>query len=129
MFLLHARQEARHVLERNQRDVEGVAEAHEPRGLDRRVDVETPREHARLIGHDADGTSAESREADDDVAREVALHFEKHALVDDDVNEVVNVVGLIRLTRHERVERRVLAIGWDPTCARRGGSSRLFDGR
>jgi len=35
-------QESRDVDERHQRDVEAVAEPHEARGLDRRVDVEAP---------------------------------------------------------------------------------------
>jgi hypothetical protein len=46
VLLVGAGQEARHVLERDERDVEAVAEAHEARGLDARVDVEAPGEHA-----------------------------------------------------------------------------------
>ena len=110
VLLPHARQEARHVLERDERDVERVAEAHEARGLHRRVDVETPGEHRRLIGDDADRPAAQPREADDDVLREVPMHFEERAVVDDGVNQIVDVVRLVRLLRHQPVERVVFAI-------------------
>ena len=82
--LLHrARQEARHVLEGDQRDVERVAEPHEARAFHRRVDVERAGEHRRLVRDDADRPPVEPREADEDVPREVLVHFEEVALVDD----------------------------------------------
>ena len=78
--LLHgAGQEAGHVLERHQRNVERVAEPHEPRALDRRVDVERAGEVRRLIRDDADRAAAEPREADQDVLREVGVHLEEIA--------------------------------------------------
>jgi hypothetical protein len=46
VLLVGAGQEAGHVLEGDQRDVEGVAEAHEARALDRGVDVEHAGEDA-----------------------------------------------------------------------------------
>ena len=76
-------QEPGHVLERDERDVERVAEAHEPRALHRRVDVERPGQHRRLVGDDADRAAVEPREADDDVLRVVLMHLEEIALVDD----------------------------------------------
>ena len=72
-------QEARHVLEGDERDVEGVAEAHEARALHRGVDVETARQVRRLVGDDADGPAAEPREPDDDVLRVVLVHLEEVA--------------------------------------------------
>ena len=50
-----AGQEAGHVLERDERDVEAVAEAHEARALDRGVDVEAAGQVRGLVGDDADG--------------------------------------------------------------------------
>ena len=76
-------QEARHVDERDERDVEGVAGAHEARGLDRRVDVEHAGERLRLVADDADGVAAEPREAADDVLGEALVHLEELAVVDD----------------------------------------------
>ena len=69
LLLRGAGQEAGHVDERDDRDVEGVAEADEARGLDRGVDVEDAGERARVVGDDADGMAAEPGEAADDVLR------------------------------------------------------------
>ena len=99
VLLPHARQEAGHVLERDERNVERVAEPHEARALHRRVDVEAPGEHRRLIGDDADRPAAQPREADDDVLREVPMHFEERAVVDDRADQIVHVVRLVRLRR------------------------------
>ena len=66
-LLARAGQEAGHVGEGEQRDVEGVAEAHEARGLLTGVDVQHPGHLRRLVAHDADRPSTQSREADDDV--------------------------------------------------------------
>ena len=52
----------------------------------------------------------EPRESDDDVLREVPLHFQKHAVVHDGADEIAHVVRLVRLGRHEPVERSVLAV-------------------
>ena len=110
--LLHRpRQEPGHVLEGDQRDVERVAEAHEPRRLHRRVDVERAGEHRRLVGDDPDRPAVEPREADQDVLRVVVVHLEEVALVDDQVDHVEHVVRLVRRRRHDAVERRVLAVG------------------
>ena len=104
-------QEARHVDEGDERDVEGVAEAHEARGLDRAVDVEHAREHLRLVGDDADGAPVEAREADDDVLRAVLVDLEERAVVDDAVDDVVHVVGLVRACRGRCGRAVVHALG------------------
>ena len=72
-----------HVDERDERDVERVAGAHEPRRLDRGVDVEHARERGRLVADDADAMAAEPREAADDVLRVARLDLEEVAVVDD----------------------------------------------
>ena len=83
MLLADARQEPGHVDERDERDVEGIAGPDEPRGLDRRVDVERAGEDRRLLRDDADAAPAEPREADDDVLRPARLDLEERAIVDD----------------------------------------------
>jgi hypothetical protein len=99
--LLHrARQEPRDVFDRDQWNVEGVAEAHEARRLYRRIDVERARQVCRLVGDDPDRSAAEPSEADDDVLREVAMDFEKRPLVRDRVDQIEHVVGLVRRCRH-----------------------------
>jgi len=62
-LLLRPREEARHVLENDQGDVEGVAEADEPRPFDRGVDVEHAGQMIGLVRDDADGAPAEAGEA------------------------------------------------------------------
>ena len=69
-LLLDAGQEARHVDQGHQRDVEDVAEADEARALVGRVDVERAGLLHRLVGDDADHDALDAREADDEVARE-----------------------------------------------------------
>ena len=54
VFLRRAGEEARHIFERDERDVEGVAETNEPRGLHRSIDVETSGENGRLIRDETD---------------------------------------------------------------------------
>ena len=104
-------QEARHVHEREDRDVEGVAEAHEAGGLLGGADVEHAGELRGLVAHDADRAPVQPREADDDVAREVLLHLEELAVVDEQVHHVAHVVRLVRVVRDDAVELRVLAVG------------------
>ena len=57
-----ARQEARHVDKRHDRDVEGVAEADEARGLAGGVTVEHACQHHRLVGDEADGAAGDAAE-------------------------------------------------------------------
>ena len=54
-------------------NVEGVAEAHEARGLAAGVAVEHARQHHRLVGDEADRVAVDAAEADDDVAGEVRI--------------------------------------------------------
>src|ERR687897_3293340 len=104
-FLRRAGQEPRHVFERDERDVERVAEPHEPRAFDRRVNVEHTGEMRRLIRDDTYRSSAEPRETDDEVAREMLVHFEKGAVIGDRVDQIEHVVWLIRRRRNETIQR------------------------
>ena len=103
-------QEARHVDERDERDVERVARAHEPRRLLRRADVEHAGERPRLVADDADAVAAEPREPAHDVLGEERLDLEELAVVDDRRDDRLDVVRLRRLVGHERVELGRLAV-------------------
>ena len=87
-FLRRARKKAGHVFEGDERNVERVAEPHEPRPLHGGIDVEHAGKMRGLIRHDADRAAAQTREADDDVARVVAVHFEKFASIGHRMNQV-----------------------------------------
>ena len=66
-FLRRSRQEARHVDEGDERDVEAVAEADEAGRLIGRVDVQAAGQEFRLVGNDADGLAVEAGEASNDI--------------------------------------------------------------
>ena len=75
-------QKAGHVLERDERDVEAVAEADEPGRLERCVDVQASREVRGLVGDDSDRAPAEPAEADDDVGSVGRLDLEEVPVVE-----------------------------------------------
>ncbi len=103
-LLRGAGQEARDVDERDDREPERVARAHEARRLDRRVDVEHAGERLRLVADDADGMAAEAGEAADDVLRVALVDLHEVAVVDDMADDRLDVVGLRRRVRDDRVE-------------------------
>ncbi|MNX91930.1 hypothetical protein D3C86_1240470 [compost metagenome] len=110
VLLLGARHEARHVHQRHQRNVEGVAEADEARGLAAAVDVQHPRQNLRLVGDDADGLAVQTTEAADDVPGEVGADLEEVGLVDHLQDQLLHVVGLVRIGRDQGVQRGLVAI-------------------
>ena len=92
------------------------------------VDVERAGEDRGLVGDDADRPAQDAAEADDDVRRVAGLDLQEVAAVDDPADHVAHVVALLGLDR----ARSCSARGWGRRCcraARRGGSSRLFEGR
>ena len=110
MGTARAREEARHVDERNDGDVEAVAEAHEACGLARSVAVEHAGVDAGLVGHDAHALAVEAGKADDDVACEVALHLEELPVVHHGTDYLIHVVRHVRVVGDNLVERILLAV-------------------
>ena len=78
-LLLDAGQEAGNVDERDERDVEAVAEADEARALVGRVHVERAGPDRRLVGDQADDDALDPGEADDQVFGERPVHLEEFA--------------------------------------------------
>ena len=123
------RQVARHVHQRHDRDVEAIAEAHEPRRLAAGVDVQRPGEVHRLVRHETDAAAPHPPEPDHDVRREQLVDLHEVAVVDQAVDDVTDVVGPVRLGRDD-----ASAAPRRPASGRRlvgtnGGSSALFEGR
>src|SRR5262249_56144261 len=85
-----------HVLEEDQREVEGVAQVDEPRRLVGRVVLEDAAELLRLVRDDPHGLPAESSEAGDDRLREFRLDVEDLAVVDDLPDHVLHVIRVPR---------------------------------
>src|SRR5690606_24454492 len=100
-------QESGHIDERDQRDVEAVAEADESRRLAGGIRIEHPGEHHRLVGDEAYGAPLDAPEADDDVPRKGFLDLEEVALVGDLQYQFLDVVGLVGVVGHQRVQRVV----------------------
>ena len=50
-LLTSARQKARHIHKRQDRDFKGITEPHKTRRLARTINIQTARQHHRLIGH------------------------------------------------------------------------------
>ena len=112
-LLAGPREESRYVDKSQDWYVEGVAEADEPSGLDRGIDVEATGKHLRLIGHDSDGVPAQSAEADDYVVREVCLNFKEGAVVEhllDGSDDIVRVTGVLRHQRVQNITEPVMRI-------------------
>ncbi len=101
VLLGHAREEAGDVLEDHERDVEGVAEAHEARALVGGVDVEHARQNGRLVRDHTHRMSAEVGEPDDQIAREARVHLVELTPVDHPSDDLMHVVGMIGVIRYE----------------------------
>ena len=104
IFLPGARKEAGDVHQRQDRNFEGVAEPYETGGLAARVDIQTAGQHHRLVGDDADRPPLQPDKAGDDVLGEVFLNLEKVMLIRDLQDQLLHIVGRVRIVGDERVE-------------------------
>mmetsp|Transcript_5902 Transcript_5902/g.14528 ORF Transcript_5902/g.14528 Transcript_5902/m.14528 type:complete len:493 (-) Transcript_5902:134-1612(-) len=111
VLLAGAGHEAGHIDEGDDRDVEGVAKAHEARGLDAALDVQAAGQHQGLVGDDADRLAFHAREAGDDVLRVVGLQLEEVAVVHDLQDQLLDVIGLVGILGDEGVERVIQPVG------------------
>ena len=100
-FEILAGVEARRVDERDDRQIERVAERDEAGGLLRTGDVEGAGERHRLVGDDADRPPVDGREGGDRVGRPPVAQLEEAALVDDRFSDLAHVVAARRGRRHQ----------------------------
>src|SRR5207249_9330693 len=96
VFLVRAGKEAGNVGERDERNVERIACAHEPTGLLGRIDVEASREHLRLVPYDPDHVATDTRVPAHDVHRPQREHLEEVGIVDDLGDDLLHVVRAVR---------------------------------
>ncbi len=122
-FLIGARQETGNIDEGDDGDIEGVTEPHEPRRLDRAVDIEAPGQHHRLVGDNADRMAFHAAEPGQDIGGKAGLGFEEIAFIDDLQNQFTHVIGFVRVGRHQRIERHFLPV---ERIVRRPHRRRLF---
>src|SRR2546426_5642471 len=97
VFLLLPGKESGNVDEGEQGNVEAIAEPHEPRSFDRRIDVERPRLNLRLIPDDAGGSPLEASKTNDDILSPLFIDLEPRNAVDDPPGHVSHVVPLFGL--------------------------------
>ena len=107
MFLRHPRQEAGCVGQCEQRHVETVAATDETCALVGSVYVEHAGQHRRLLGHDTHHAPPQTGETHDQVGGEPLLHLQEIPVVHDGVNDLLHIVPLCRVLRHQRVQRFV----------------------
>ena len=94
------------------------------------LDVERPREHARLVRDDAHAPPGEPREAHDDVPRVMLLDLEQDAPVDDAPgSHSFMSYGLPGSIGDQAVESRLLPVRRVVRWPTRGGSCVLFCGQ
>jgi len=110
LFLVAAGQEAGDVDEADQRDVEGIAEADEARPLHRGLHVERTGEDRRVVGDDADRAPAQAGEANHQVLGVALVDLEELLVVDHGQDQLLDVIGLVGVDRHDLVQPVVHAV-------------------
>src|SRR5258708_7542519 len=95
VLLRNPRKKSRHVFKRNQRDIEAITEANEPRAFNRGSNIQDPGEIRWLVRHNAYGPAAQSRKSNTDVLGKHLLHFEEVSVVYNEVDYFADIVGLI----------------------------------
>ena len=103
-LLLRPRQKPGNVHQRDQRNVERVAETDEARGLHGGIDVEHAGKRTRLVADQPDRMAAQAGEPAHHVLCPVLVHLEEVAVVDDAPDDVMHVVRLVRAVGDQRVE-------------------------
>ena len=104
MLLVYARQIARHVFQRDDRNIERVAEADEARSLVGTVAIQHTCQNHRLVGYEADRFASHAAETNHDVGGPHLLYFKEIRIVDDALNHVADVIRLFRVCRHHLLD-------------------------
>src|SRR5262249_49853212 len=117
-FLLRTGEKTWDIFKRDQRNVKCVAKTHKPRTLYGSVDVQHAGQECRLIGNNTDRTAVHACKSDHQIFRKVFVYFKEVPLIYDGVNRVLDVIGLQRIFRNQRIERNVATLrritAWAP---------------
>ena len=122
-FLLRPGKKPGHIFKREQRNIEGIAEAHEARPLDGCVDIENSSEVRRLVTDNAGGAAIKPRKAHDQILGVVLVDLKEIAVVHDGMNRVFDVVRFLRIGGNERIQAFIPARG----RIRRSTARRIFE--
>ena len=104
ILLLRARQKSRHIDKRHDGNIEAVAKSNKARRLHRGVDVQTARQMGRLVGDNAHRAAAEMGKADENIARELRLHFVEIAFIDHRRDQLFHVIGPVGIIGNQIFE-------------------------
>mmetsp|Transcript_12904 Transcript_12904/g.17644 ORF Transcript_12904/g.17644 Transcript_12904/m.17644 type:complete len:218 (-) Transcript_12904:690-1343(-) len=110
MLLRHPGQEAGHVHEGEQRDVEGVTHADKPRRLGGGINVKAPCEDGGLVGNDSDTSTSDSSETNNNVLRP-RTHQLKHLPVIHHLGENhFHIIGKLGVGGHQDIQSRAVSV-------------------
>ena len=115
VFLCISRKESRYVFKRDQRNIEAVAEADETAGLVAGINIEHTGQVSRLVGYDTYRTASHAGETDDDVLGKVGHYFKEIAVVYHSFNDILHVVGNIRISGNNCIQRCIFTV--EVVCA------------
>ena len=103
-LLVGAGQVPRHVGNRQQRNVEAIAESDEPGCLIGGIHVKTAGEMHGLVGDDANGVAVQPPESNDHVLGKVRLNLKKIAVVHNRLDDLLHIVGRPGIVRHDGIQ-------------------------
>ena len=104
--------EARHISEKQQRDLERIAQPDESRRFVGRIVEQHAALLHRLVGHDPQGVPVEPGEAGEELLGEQLLELQPRALVDDRLYHLAHVVTAARLLGDQLAQRFLAAARW-----------------
>jgi hypothetical protein len=104
-FLGSPWEEAWHIGEGDDRDLERIAEADEASSFDGSIDVEAASKDLRLVGNDTNDATFNLREADDHVLGVAWHNLVEVVAVADTLDHREHVVGLVGVVRNDVVKK------------------------
>src|SRR5262249_49077546 len=85
-LLLRSGQKTGNIFKRDEWNIEGVAEAHEPCAFYGCIDIQHARQKGRLIGYDTHRAAIQTGQTNDDIFREMLVNLEEVAVVNNGVD-------------------------------------------
>ncbi len=104
VLLAAARQESRNVHQRQNWNIETVAETYETGRLAGSLNIQHARQEIRLVGDDTHRHTAHAAETDDDILGEIAVYFEELPVVHDGFDYLEHIVRLVGVVRNQLVQ-------------------------
>ena len=108
MLLERTRQKSRHILKSHQRNIKTITKPDKPGRLIRSINVENSGKKRRLVRHDPDRPSPQSRKPDHDILSKIRHHLEKIPVIHDRNNHLFHIIRNIRIIRNHPSQSRYL---------------------